>query len=312
MNTKKIILFSIIYFALNNLFSQNYIQFSQYVNTQGLLNRAYSGTKSLPSGLLIYRNQWLNIDGAPVAFAFNIHAPIKTKKMGIGISAVSEQVGMKSQTDINVAYSYITKINSKRSLSFGLRIGIKNYNFDKSKAQLIDIDDPFFTNGNESFLLPDFGFGTYYYTKRFFAGLTLPNLLNNGLDIHSTTLKTNRFSLKKQHFYLYSGHVFNLNDKLLIKPSVLGKYIYGTPLQFNVNTSLLVKEFIWLGLGYRTGEALIFLLDYKINDQISLAYSYDWVLNKLNKYNSGSHEIMLLFNINNKTSSSMFNSPRKF
>ena len=74
---------------------------------------------------------------------------------------------------------------------------------------------------NESFLLPDFGFGTYYYTKRFFAGLTLPNLLSNGLDIYSTTLKTNSFSFKQQHYYLYSGYVSKLNDKLLIKPSIL-------------------------------------------------------------------------------------------
>ncbi len=312
MHIKKLILLLIIYFSLNSLFSQNYIQFSQYINTQGLLNPAYSGTKSSINGLLIYRNQWVNMAGAPVNFAFNIHAPIKTKKMGIGISAINEQIGMRNQTNINVAYSYITKINSKKSLSFGLRIGIKNYNFDKSKAQLIDIDDPFFTNGNESFLLPDFGFGAYYYTKRFFAGLSLPNLLTNGLDTYSTTLKTNSFSLKQQHYYLYSGYIFKLNDKFLIKPSVLGKYIYGASLQFNVNSSLLVKEILWLGLGYRTGEALIFLLDYKINEQISLAYSYDWVLNKLNKYNSGSHEIMLLFNIYNKTSTLMFNSPRNF
>ncbi len=312
MHIRKAIFLLIIFLITNNLFSQNYIQFSQYINTQGLLNPAYSGTKSLPSGLLIYRNQWLNIDGAPVAFAFNIHAPIKTKKMGIGISAINEKIGMRNQTDINIAYSYITKINSKRSLSFGLRVGIKNYNFDKSKAQLIDIDDPFFSNGNESFLFPDFGFGTYYYTKRFFAGLTLPNMLTNGLDINSTTLKTNSFSLKQQHLYLYSGYVFNLNDKLLIKSSVIGKYIYGAPLQFNVNSSLLVQEFLWLGIGYRTGEALIFLLDYKINDQFSIIYSYDWVLNKLNKYNSGSHEIMLLFNISNKANTPMFNSPRSF
>ena len=306
----KVLSISILLFVASNLYSQEYIQFSQYVNAQGVLNPAYTGTKSLPSGFLLYRNQWVNIDGAPVTFAFNINTPIKGKNMGIGLSAVNEQIGMRKQTEFNAAYSYITKINSKSNLSFGLQVGIKNNFFDKSNAQATDLDDPFLTDQKESFLLPNFGFGAYYYTKRFFAGLSLPNMLTNRLDLQSAALKTKGFSFKDQHFYMFSGYVIKLKEKLLLKPSVLVKYLYGAPLQLNINSSLLIQDALGLGLGYRTGDALIFLVDFKINTQIRVGYSYDLGMNNLNSYNFGSHEIMLMFNVNNN--SDLFNSPRKF
>lgn len=293
--------------------AQNDIAFSKYIDSQGVLNPAFSGTKNAANGLLVYRDQWMGIEGAPISCAININTPLKKQKMGIGLTVLSEKIGMRTQTDINLSYSYITRINSKSHFSLGLRGGVRNYYFAKTKAKLNNMDDPFFYGSNESYLLPDFGFGMYYYTKKYFAGLILPNLLNSGLGISSTNLVTKNFSYKEQHIYLYTGGFFKVSNNLLLRPSLLCNYIFGAPLQFCINSELLYKEMVGLGLGVRSGESLNVLASIKVNNSMKLGYSYDILFNELQKYSKGTHELTIIFNIlEEKNVASMIESSNYF
>jgi type IX secretion system PorP/SprF family membrane protein len=74
-------------------FSQNYKQFNQYIANQGILNPAYNGTRESLSGLIVARNQWIGIDGAPVTQALNVHSPISNTRLGLGASLINENIG---------------------------------------------------------------------------------------------------------------------------------------------------------------------------------------------------------------------------
>jgi len=313
-NLSKFFCTSLLLMALSMAFSQSFTQFSQYIHSQGILNPAYTGTKNAICGVLLYRDQWIGIEGSPKSMAFNIHAPVRSKNIGIGLSVINEQIGMKRITDIDAAFSYIIKTGKQNHLSFGLQAGINSYSFFKSEALLSDPEpDPFFSGANESYLLPDFGFGSYYYTNRLFIGLSLPKLLSNEFDINENKLKTGKFSFKEQHIYLYSGYVFKVKNNTLFKPSVLTKYIYGAPVQFDISANFLLKKLAWIGLGYRTGAAMILYTDFKITDYLNMGYSYDFVLSNLGHYTSGTHEIRLTYNYDLKVKyMPMFDTIRDF
>jgi hypothetical protein len=48
-----------------------------------------------------------------------------------------------------------------------------------------------------------------------------------------------------------------------------------------------------LGAGYRTGDAVIFMAEWNITDQLRLGYAYDWTTTAIGDYSNGSHEVML-------------------
>ncbi len=50
---------------------------------------------------------------------------------------------------------------------------------------------------------------------------------------------------------------------------------------------------MWLGAGYRTGDALVAMMEYQVTPQLRIGYAYDMTTSKLRTYTTGSHEIML-------------------
>jgi type IX secretion system PorP/SprF family membrane protein len=82
---------------------------------------------------------------------------------------------------------------------------------------------------------------------------------------------------------------------VVIKPSVLLKYLPASPLQYDVTGTFYVSKLLGVGFGYRSSDAIYALLDIKITDQFNLGYSYDFTTSKLKNYSGGSHELMLRY-----------------
>ena len=62
-----------------------------------------------------------------------------------------------------------------------------------------------------------------------------------------------------------------------------------------INCNVLFRNTIWLGVSYRTGDAVIAILEYQVIPQLRIGYAYDATTSDLNNYSSGTHEIMLGF-----------------
>ena len=112
------------------------------------------------------------------------------------------------------------------------------------------------------------------------------------------------------HTYITAGYVFKRSDNFAIKPSFLIKYQNGAPLQADINCNLLIKNTFWIGASYRTGDAIVGILEYNIGTNFRAGYAYDFTTTALGDYNSGSHEIMLSFRFAKETIKTK--SPRYF
>jgi hypothetical protein len=80
---------------------------------------------------------------------------------------------------------------------------------------------------------------------------------------------------------------------LKLKPSVLVKYQKAAPIQADFNCNLLINEVFWIGASYRTNAAVIGIIEYQINPMFRVGYAYDYSTTAINRYSSGSHEIMI-------------------
>lgn len=263
--------------------------YSQYMFNSLPLNPAYAGSHEYLSATVLARKQWLKIEGAPATQTMSAHAPVYKSKMGLGLTAVNDKIGVTSNTGLYGAYAYRIKF-TKSILSFGLQVGFTNYVSRFSKLEVRTPNDPAFAEDDVRFFLPNFGGGIYYYTNKFYAGFSVPHILDH-LGSKSNIVAAN--SIQSQHYFLTSGFVATLSPQLKLKPSVLIKAIQGAPLQADLNTTLMINEVLWLGVSYRTATSLNFIIQAMLTDQLSLGYAYDSALNKIRNVSVASHEVML-------------------
>lgn len=269
--------------------------YSQYVFNGLIINPAYAGTRDVLSASILYRDQWANIPGAPKTGIFSVDAPLPNKNVGLGMTVEFDRIGISSHTAFNGIYSYRIKF-ANSSLTFGLQAGVGFANSDYTSVHysLGTQNDIAFQN-NFHDVLPNIGFGAYYFTDRFYAGFSVPQI--GGYAIQNVLYhKTEDAHLDlANHYFINSGYLFDLTPDIKLKPSVLLKYVKGAPVEMDLNGIVWFYNLIAAGISYRSVASVDALFQLRLTPQISLGYAYEYATTKLNTYSSGSHEIMLQY-----------------
>jgi type IX secretion system PorP/SprF family membrane protein len=115
---------------------------------------------------------------------------------------------------------------------------------------------------------------------------------------------------ERMNFYFIGGYVFDLSPNMKFKPAVLTKMVTGAPLQVDASANFLFFDKLMLGGAYRWDAAWSALAGFQITDGLFIGYSYDMETTHLRRFNSGSHEVFLRFELFNKVSKMV--SPRFF
>jgi type IX secretion system PorP/SprF family membrane protein len=270
--------------------------FTQYMFNETFINPAYAGSKEAMSATLLHRQQWVNFPGRPITTSFNLHGPLMGNKMGLGLSVLNERIGVLNHNLAYLSYAYRLKLNEKSNLAFGLMAGFHNQvnKFNDIKAN----DDGSVDNqfvGTPSTMAPNFGTGVYYTTKTFYAGLSVPRMVDDKVKFATggAVSVSSKMDPEYFHYYLTLGNVFTLSKDLKLKAQGMVKAVQNAPLQFDVNANFLIKEKVWAGLSYRNGSAVSAIAGIQLNSQFLASYAFDYTLNNISKYSQGSHEIVL-------------------
>lgn len=290
---KKILLLAIVAVCGLGTVAQQELMVSHYMFNGLLLNPAYAGTHDYFSASALHRSQWVQFDGAPVSQVVAIDGPVANNKLGVGLLLNNDRIGIISQLDVAANIAYHLPVGAG-DLSFGLRAGIGNYSARLSDAIIWDANDPVYAQNNlKGQIVPKFGFGLYYHSQKFYAGLSVPMIysLDDKILLDNSSV-SNYF---KQHYYLNTGYVFEPSINVAVKPSILVKYLPNAPVEVDLNCNVLLYRRFWIGAGYRTGDALIGMVEYNLTPQLRAGYSYDFTLSDINDYSAGSHEVMIAF-----------------
>lgn len=283
---------------------------SQYVFSGHFLNPAYSGSHDYANLTVLGRKQWVGFEGAPLNSYLSFDMPIKEKNLGAGVLIGNDNIGVSSRTEVAGTVSYHLKVSEKAKLSVGLRAGVSYYRARLTDLVYWDQQDVVFQNNINGKLLPNAGLGVYYYTKRFYAGVAVPNVINYKPET-ALSISMNDAPYLERHYYATTGIVIPAGDNLEIKPAILVKYAPRTPLQADFNLNFLFYRTIWVGASYRTGDGIQGLAEYQATDRLRIGYAYDFALTSMRNYNSGSHEIMIAWDFI-KEEKIRYKSPRFF
>lgn len=255
------------------------------------INPAYAGSKEALSLMALYRYQWLRIDGAPQTANINVHAPILGRRVGIGLRLVNDQIGMINTTYVKMSYAYRLLFKNGNVLSAGIGVEFDHGRYDWSRAEILDAGDNEIPFGQPSRSAFNVGGGIYYTGKRFYIGLSLPEIMRNSL--YSDTFIGQSAIKDLRSYYLMAGLLLDISDKVAFKPSVLASYVPNSPFDLDINLSLVFLNTFWVGATYRMNDSVDAVLQYKINRQWTVGVATDFTASELSTYTPGSAEIML-------------------
>ncbi len=285
---KYIIIFLVLFFGAA-LHGQQIPPLSQYMYNHYSINPAATGiSNDLPLSFT-YRKMWAGISGAPSIQYLSGHMNV-AQAMGAGVNIFNYQAGPLRKTGVELTYSYHLEINPELKLAFGLSGLLYQFHLKKSELIVEDPDDPIFT-GEEKMIIPDASFGTYLYAENYFVGLSVPQLFNRNIDLKSDNILQEK---QVRHYYLFGGYNFEINQDLVLKPSLLFKFIEVGLFQVDVNTQVQYKDAFIFGLSYRSSDAVVFQVGFKY-EELLVGYSYDLSISGLNASTFGSHEIYVRY-----------------
>lgn len=294
---KKLFL-SIFFLIALHINAQQDVQYTHYMYNMNLINPAYTTDdySKINTGLL-HRMQWNGIEGnlnSSTAFA---HIPLKNN-LEVGVSFLNDNINkIVKENNFALDIAYKLQLTRYSKLSFGIKTGANflTNNFSNFLLQSGDAStDPSFANNLEKTFF-SIGAGLYYNTDKMYVGLSVPNFVQT--KHFASDGGTIFYGKEEIHAYLTGGYVFSLNDKVKLKPSFLLKRVTGAPLSVDINANAIYEK-IEFGLGYRISDAITGMVTFNVNSDLRIGYSYDYNVSRLNDFNSGSHEFILLYNIN--------------
>ncbi len=290
MKALKYILAGLCIAGIQHAKAQQDPMFSQYMFNMLSVNPAYAGSADLLSVNAIYRDQWVDFDGAPRTQTITAHAPLKKETISVGGSIINDAHGPLKQTGLYGDVSY--RIFFDRSkLAFGLKGGINFFQANLVDLNPVEEDDPAFQQNISNRTLPNFGAGVMWYSQTSYVGLSVPKILTNKLiDGNLPDFNNNA---EKQHFFLVAGTVLEINNYINFKPAGTLRVVNGAPPSIDLTANFMFYEKFWVGAMYRLQESVGMLLQYEINNKMRVGYAYDYSTTDIGNYSSGSHEIML-------------------
>lgn len=304
----KLVKFNIIAFILFSSWmgvAQQLPQFTQYMYNTIAINPAYAGSRETLSVVGLHRSQWVGLEGGPQTQTLSIHTPMRNERVGLGFSFINDELGYQNFSYLYGDFSYTIPTGENSKLAFGIKAGFTSYSLDADFQQSQSNDPVIF--GFEDRWKPNIGTGIYWHSNRWYVGLSAPRILNTDY-----TGDAEFQSLERISYYFTGGYVFDLSENTKFKPATLLKATNGAPLSFDLTANFLFYDKFWIGAGYRVDEragALGGLADFQVSKQLRIGYAYEYPLSDLRPYTSGTHEILLMFEI---FKSKRIKSPRYF
>lgn len=302
----KLILTSILVCMYGMAYAQQPSQYSMYMWNKYAFNPAYAGMENSLSLTGVYRNQWVGLEGSPVTQGVNVHMPFYFAGGGIGIGLENETIGSWRQTTTMITYDYQAEMGTSGILSIGLSAGLIQRELDGTKVRtpggtydeessVIDHQDLAILEELQSGTAPTFHFGAFYQSEKLEIGISAMNLLENEVALSSFGFKPDRT------YFMYAGYQIDIGRRIVAEPSVLLK---SSTEQTQIDLSVLMRynENIFFGTSFRgynsdTRDAIALIGGFKLSEKTTLGYSFDLTTSGLRNVNSGTHELLLNYNL---------------
>jgi len=289
---KRLTFIALIILGFCEIKGQQIHQLTTYMLNDFAYNPAIAGTSTDLQTQVGYRKQWTGMPGAPTTLLLSTHTNVlDTKKVGLGGIIYTDITGPTRRTGFQLAYAYHLLLDEEKqtSLSLGLGGTLTGTRIDYSVLNPENENDPNLLSQTQGTLTADANFGAYLYNQQYFLGLSTAQLFESKVKMANNIddISINR------HYFIAAGYRFDTRSDFSIEPSAMAKFVKGIPAHMDLNARLYYDHQYWLGVSYRTYDAIALMLGLKLNNGFNAAYAYDITTSGLNKVSSGTHEVTI-------------------
>ncbi len=288
MKLRSFHIFILITFLSGNLFSQQDPEFSQTRSVLTAFNPAAAGYADKICLNMAHHEQWVGFKGAPSTSFFSADGSFSFfgADHGVGLSVMNDAYAFNSDLGLSLNYAYRMDLGEGK-LAIGTNLGLINKALDpqwvNNEGDIMG--DPQIPQNKESRVGFDMGLGVFYSTEKIFIGISTTHLNQARISYEDASTYLVR------HYYMTAGYTLQLTNPLFeIMPTFVLKSD-GKANQLYLNTNVRYNKRFWGGVSYRAGDAIVGIVGLELFNGVRIGYSYDFIVSKISKYSSGTHEL---------------------
>ncbi|MBC8172461.1 MAG: type IX secretion system membrane protein PorP/SprF, partial [Chitinophagales bacterium] len=221
----------------------------------------------------------------------------------------------KTQFGLQYAYRMHT---SAGIFAIGIDASATNYHLNYQQLTAYIDGDPAFTNQPENTWSPNIGAGAWFNSDRFYAGASSPVLITDTISaVSGSEISQLNIFEAHRHYFVTAGVLIGNMDNIAVKPYTLIKYATGSPVQADINISLIFKNSVWLGGGYRTDNSMSLMAQYFVDrsnmlrkNTFGIGYAYNFSFEEVQDFFGPTHEIFIAYTFDKHTT--RYTNPRFF
>lgn len=293
MNYGRIILLFFFLITLNGAAQTDPI-FTQYMYNQQVINPAYAGMWEKVGFTALVRKQWAGIHRAPLTESISIHSPMGSERVGVGLNITNDNYGREKRLSVMGDYAYEVPLTPRRRLRLGLKFGFVNYNNPLTEYKLYPDGqyDQAFAEDIDLRFMPNFGVGFFLYEDYYYVGLCVPKMVESEFKNNFQNYST---KAEIRTLYLNGGYVwqFYALNKIVFKPTGMIRIGVNQPFQFDLAANVMLKDRLWLGLMWRSGNAMCGTVQWIMSNNLRLGFAMDITYNEIFPYQYGTYEFTI-------------------
>lgn len=286
----------------NRAWSQQDPVYTQYMNNLMSVNPAYTAVRGVGSFSGLFRNQWVNLDGAPKSTSLSFSMPLDSLDMGLGIDFLYDYTVPLTTTGLFLNYSYKVKVAQNSTLSLGLKAGVNYLDARLTQLDRYHLDDEYILGyGDFKRWMFNAGVGIFWFNEKFYVGFSIPRLIENRYVKDKVMVGT--VSLEKQHYFFQGAYMVDFSPKVSFKPGLTTIMTAGAPLTADFDFSFLFYQKVWFGMMYRISDAVGAYTQFQYKN-MKIGFSYDYSHTRIREFQGGTFEIMLRYEFKTKETQS--------
>lgn len=282
-----------------NLFGQQVPFYNHYLINPFVYNPASTGASDYVNASFVRNQRYSSFGSTAVNNYLTVEGPIAKGNMGLGIIVAHQNQGIQQQLMSSLNYSYKLKINEDQNLRFGVSAGVLDNRIDYDQLNAQEINDPYLTGLRPTAPVFDMNVGLMYTWKDLRIGISVPQII--GGKVKYAREKSRGYYQLERHYMMSLEYDFHVNEKFIIRPNAVLRYVSNTPLQYDVTAMAIYNNMIWASATYKSDYAVQFNAGVRVFDFLRVGYSYELLIGSIKTYNTGmNHEIFLGFSFKGK------------
>jgi len=288
---------SILFIATLSLKAQQVGMYNHYFYKPLFYNPAFSGNNEVTEAMMLNRTQWTSFNNAPQLNILTLDGLLQSKKVGLGLTLISDRRGINKRSGGNISYAYRLKIGEDAKLLFGISAGMISHTIDFSKAFSESTNDPTLFTSQQQKTSFDGNAGIVFVWKGLEVAASAPQIIGNKFSYVDNTSGIRTSYVQSRHFMSSIKYQIPIvkEKEISLSPLALVRIVPGGPMQYDANLNLDWKNKFWIGATYKSNYAVSANAGICLYKQLSIGYSYEFLMGNISKYAGLSHEIIVNF-----------------